>query len=65
MSTSPITDEVLVTGAPPTLETQRGEVPDVVEHRAIVQLPLNGRNFVQLVALEPGAVSAQKLPGAG
>ena len=47
---------VEVTGAVATLQTEQGSVQGLVYHEDIVNLPLNGRNFVQLVALQPHAV---------
>ena len=38
----------------PLLQTSRGSVGFVVEQRRIVTLPLDGRNFVPLIALYPG-----------
>lgn len=43
-----------VTSAPPLLETGRGTVSFVLEQRRVVSLPLDGRNFVPLIALAPG-----------
>src|SRR5581483_6460712 len=46
-------------------QTETGEIGGVVEHQTVVQLPLNGRNFIQLVALQPGGVPTGKLQGGG
>jgi hypothetical protein len=47
--------EVLeVSGAAPLMRTESGELGDVVEQRRVVELPLNGRFFVNLVALTTG-----------
>ncbi len=43
-----------VTGAPPLLQVARGTVGFAVEQRKVVSLPLDGRNFVPLLALSPG-----------
>jgi hypothetical protein len=43
-----------VTAAAPLLEFNRGTVSFVVDQRKIVTLPLDGRNFVPLIALAPG-----------
>ena len=59
LSPSEIQEVVEVLGTPPALQTESGEIGDVVDHDTIVNLPLNGRNFIQLVELQPGAVSAQ------
>ncbi len=45
---------LLVTAAPPLLQSSRGTVSFVVEQRKVVTLPLDGRNFVPLIALGPG-----------
>ncbi|MCI0418826.1 MAG: TonB-dependent receptor, partial [Acidobacteria bacterium] len=65
LTPSPLEQVIDVAGAPPPLQTESGEIGDFVEHQTIVNLPLNGRNFIQLVALQPGAVSTAKLPGGG
>ena len=44
-----------VTGAPPALKTATATLGSVVQSRQIVSLPLNGRQFTQLVLLTPGA----------
>src|SRR5690606_31682962 len=49
-----VTETVEVTGAPPLLESDTSSLGQVIETRAIVDLPLNGRNFVQLATLGPG-----------
>ncbi len=45
---------VEVTAAPPLLQTSRGAVSFVVERKKVATLPLDGRNFVPLIALSPG-----------
>jgi len=42
-------------GETPLLETQSVTLGDVVSEREVQNLPLNGRNFVQLLTLTPGA----------
>ncbi|MBN9661083.1 MAG: TonB-dependent receptor [Acidobacteria bacterium] len=48
------TQAVEVTAAAPLLQASRGTVSFLVEQRKVVALPLDGRNFVPLVALSPG-----------
>lgn len=48
------TETVEVTGHPPLLETESSSVGTVVGERLVNELPLNGRNFVQLATLSPG-----------
>lgn len=45
---------VEVTAAAPLLQASRGAVSFVLEQRKVVTLPLDGRNFVPLIALSPG-----------
>ena len=52
-----VTDTVEVTGGAPVLETENATVGTVVENKRIVELPLNGRNPLQLVSLTPGATT--------
>lgn len=52
--------KVEVTGNVLALQTESATVSGVVEHESIVNLPLNGRNFVQLVALQPNAVPSPR-----
>ena len=48
------TQTVQVSGQAPLLETESSAVATVVGERLVNQLPLNGRNFVQLATLSPG-----------
>lgn len=52
-----------VTGVAPLITTENATVGTVIENRRIVELPLNGRNFLSLIALSPN-VSAE-FAGAG
>ncbi len=45
---------VEVNAAPPLLQSTRGTVSFVLEQKKVVTLPLDGRNFVPLIALSPG-----------
>ncbi|MEO8736168.1 MAG: TonB-dependent receptor [Edaphobacter sp.] len=47
-------ETVEVTGNPPLLQTQSSSLGTVVNEKLVNQLPLNGRNFVQLATLSPG-----------
>ena len=49
-----ISQSVEVTAAAPLLQSSRGTASIVIDQRRIVALPLDGRNFVPLIALSPG-----------
>ena len=49
-----VQETVEVTGAIPLLQTENASVGQVIERAAVNELPLNGRNFVQLAILAPG-----------
>ncbi|MBM3737901.1 MAG: carboxypeptidase regulatory-like domain-containing protein, partial [Acidobacteria bacterium] len=53
-----VTENVEVTGVAPLLESSTSSVGQVIESKAITDLPLNGRNFLQLAILSNGAVGA-------
>jgi hypothetical protein len=51
-----VTESINVTAAAPLLQSSRGAVSFVVEQEKVVTLPLNGRNFIPLIALSPGVM---------
>ncbi|MCC6858006.1 MAG: TonB-dependent receptor, partial [Bryobacterales bacterium] len=53
-----ITESVTVSGAVSQVDTVAATIREVVDTKRISELPLNGRNPLQLVLLVPGAVSA-------
>src|SRR3974390_2111200 len=57
-----ISEEMVVTGAAPLLETETSELGQVVDQKRVSNLPLNGRNFAQLALLSTGTSPSE--PGA-
>jgi len=55
-----LTETIRVTEAPPLLDTNSAELGGTIENQAINDLPLNGRNFENLLDLRPGVT---KYPG--
>lgn len=55
MQIGTVTENVTVTAAAPLLAAQTGSLGQVVENRLVAELPLNGRNFQQLILLGPGS----------
>ncbi|HTM49708.1 MAG TPA: TonB-dependent receptor [Bryobacteraceae bacterium] len=50
-----VTDSVTVRAAAVEVRTASGELGSVMQEAQVVDLPLNGRNFTQLLLLTPGA----------
>ena len=53
-----ITEQVFVTAPEPPIDRESMALATVVSNSQIVQLPLDGRNFLELTLLAPGAVPA-------
>ncbi|MDP9160203.1 MAG: carboxypeptidase regulatory-like domain-containing protein [Acidobacteriota bacterium] len=53
------TETVQVTASPPLLQTEASSLGTIETEKRISELPLNGRNFIQLAYLGPGANSGQ------
>lgn len=59
LETGALTETVTITSDAPLLNRETTSVGQVVENKTVVTLPLNGRNYTQLVALMPGATPNQ------
>lgn len=63
-----VTETVNVVESAPLVKTDSSEFGEVVQKRAVQELPLNGRNYVQLVHLTAGVTAGQQggnIEGAG
>jgi hypothetical protein len=58
-----VSEMAIVTGVAPLVETQNATIGTVIENRRIVELPLNGRNYLGLVALSPNVSADFAGPG--
>jgi len=56
MQVGALTELVEVTSSAPVLASETSDVGQVIENQKIVNLPLNGRNFLQLAALSQGVL---------
>lgn len=56
MELGSVSETVEVAGAAPLLQTERGELGQVIGNRQIIDLPLNGRNPIGLAGLTAGVV---------
>ncbi len=52
-----VTNVIEITGGAPVLQSENASIGTVIENRSIVELPLNGRNYLQLTSLIPGATT--------
>ena len=57
MSVGTATETVQVTSETPLLQTESGAVSEAVEGQRVQEMPLNGRNTMNLLALTPGVVA--------
>ena len=53
-----VSETVLIQGTAPLLESQSSVLGSVIQEKQVQDLPLNGRNFVQLATLTPGVSGA-------
>jgi hypothetical protein len=66
-----LSEQVRVAGSTPLLQITTAEISDVIDNREVVQVPLNGRNFLALaqlsdaVVLPPGGTRGEALQQAG
>ena len=56
-----LSEQVTVTGAAPLVESTTAAIRETVDRVRVSELPLNGRNVLQLQILVPGSVSAGSL----
>lgn len=57
MQVGNVAETVEVTATPPVIESETTTIGTVIENKRIVELPLNGRNYLQLASLIPGATT--------
>ena len=66
-----LAEQVTVTALAPLLQAANAEISDVIEQRRVVEVPLNGRNFLALaqlsdaVVIPPGGTRGDALQQAG
>ena len=61
MQVGEVSEQVTVTGTAPMVEATSGVLRETVDRVRVSELPLNGRNVLQLQVLVPGSVSAGSL----
>lgn len=60
-----ITEKLVVMGEAPMVQTVQSSIVGLVETKQIEDLPLNGRDYLQLVSLNPGAYAIYSETGKG
>ena len=55
-----VTESIEVTAAAPLVKSETAELGEVITEKAVRELPLNGRNFAQLVYLAPSVTPGQQ-----
>jgi len=63
MEIGTLSETAEVTGVAPLITTENATVGTVIENRRIVELPLNGRNYLSLIALSPNVSASFAGPG--
>ncbi len=58
-----VSESVEVVGDAPLLNADNASVGTVIERKRIIELPLNGRNWLQMVALSPNVSAEQRASG--
>jgi hypothetical protein len=53
-----VTEHVQVSGQAPIIQTDQASVGNVVSSTQVLELPLNGRQFIQLATLSPGVYAS-------
>jgi len=63
MEIGAVAETISVTSQVPQLQTDNASVGAVIDNRTVLELPLNGRNFLDLVALAPTALRLERRGG--
>jgi len=59
-----VTEKVEVTASAVQVQTNTNEIGNVIESKAILAMPLNGRSYTDLLSLQPGVAPVTSLAGA-
>src|SRR5262245_8918941 len=54
-----VAETITVTGESPVVDTTSAAFATTISHQQIADLPLNGRNYAQLITLSPGVTTVQ------
>jgi hypothetical protein len=65
LSVDSVASEAVVTAGASLVDLQSAALSDVIDPKAIRELPLNGRDFAQLALLEPGVAPSRRSSDSG
>ena len=65
LSVSGVAEAISVEATPPLVNVTTTDLGQVIDQRKIEQLPLNGRNYLQLITLQAGAATGAGAAGRG
>ena len=57
-----VTQEITVVGSAPVIASDSATIGEVVDNRKVLELPLNGRQYLQLALLVPGVQRVSPTP---
>ncbi len=60
LTVGPTSESVTVEANPVAVETQTGQVAGLIDGTQVRELPMNGRNFMQLTQLQPGVAQSNQ-----
>jgi Carboxypeptidase regulatory-like domain/TonB dependent receptor len=60
MKVGQVTEQVIVLGSAPPIATDEASLSEVLNTRAVTNLPLNGRDVLRMAALTPGVIPGMK-----
>ncbi|MBL8229425.1 MAG: TonB-dependent receptor [Bryobacterales bacterium] len=63
MQVGSTSETIEVTEGAPLVKTDSTELGVVIDNKKIVDMPLNGRNFIQLIGLQPGVIAGGGMGG--
>ena len=55
-----VTERIVVLGTPPPIATDEASLSEVLNQRAVANLPLNGRDVLRMASLAPGVLPGMK-----
>jgi hypothetical protein len=61
MNVGQVSEKVQVTGEAPAVQLATSDISGIVSQTAVVELPLNGRDWTQLATLQPGVESVSSI----